>query len=122
MNNEKRYMCSSEKQGKVVDITFVSNLASAHVYEAIGHSQGCKCVVHDMTHTNQRVILKEEVKPHAHKKWAKRVRCVETGEIWESVSVFQNFIGMKRWALESRIRHKVPINGKTYEFYNEPLD
>lgn len=119
---KERYMCTSEKDGLITDIRFVSTIASAHVYCALQHVKGHTCNVYDMSHMNRRVILKEE--PEAPKKkpttrWAKRVRCRETGQVWPTVSDFQHYIGIKRWALESRIRHNVPINGKTYEFFNE---
>lgn len=117
-----RYMCVSEKDGLVADITFVSNLARAHVYCAIQRRKGYVSKVYDISHTNKRIVLTDE--PDAKKmrpkvRWEKRVRCRETGEVWPTVSEFQKYIGLKRWALETKIRHQVPINGKTYEFFNE---
>lgn len=121
--NGRKYMCTSEKCGNVVDITFVPSLASAHVYCAINRKQGYECKVHDMSHVNRRIVLTDE--PDAKKlapvtKWARKVRCIETGETWETVTEFQKHIGMRRWALETKIRKHLPIDGKTYEYIDEP--
>lgn len=115
-------MCVSEKDGKVTDIMFVSTLARAHVYCSVQRRSGFTCKVYDMSHTNKRIVLTDESdakKMRPKVRWAKRVRCRETGEVWPTVSEFQKYIGLKRWALETKIRHQVPINGKTYEFFNE---
>lgn len=122
-NPEKQtYMCTSEKDGTVVDVTMMSTLASAHVYCALGRHKGYVCKVHDMSHVNRRIILTDEPDAKKYrplqKKWAKRVRCRETGETWATTSDFQKYIGLKRWAMETKIREHIPINGKTYEFVN----
>lgn len=117
------YMCTSERNGVVADITFVTKISSAHVYCVIHRKQGYVCKVYDMSYINRRVVLTDG--PDAKKlapitKWARKVRCIETGETWETVTEFQEHIGMRRWALETKIRKHLPIDGKTYEYIDEP--
>lgn len=115
------YMCTSEKDGRITDITMMRGLASARVYCAIHRQEGCVCKVQDIR-TNERVSLTDGERRTPQRKWAKGVRCRETGEVWKTVSDFQKHTGLKRWALETKIRNNTPIGGKTYEFVNEQIE
>lgn len=120
-NKYVRFLCAGERDGKIVDIQIFRSNMAARVYGKGNHCDGASSV-----HGIEVSVPGEYEKEDLYEKertirWAKRVRCVETGEVFECVSDLQKEIGIGRWALEGKMRKHLPVNGKTYEYIDNPV-
>ena len=88
--NENKFICSSEKDGKIINMKIVDNRYSAEEYKRLWIDKGCaiECYAvpqydfHDEKHLptgkdGEKIIPKG--------KWAKKVQCVETGKIYSTI-------------------------------------
>lgn len=122
----KFYLCAAYKDDKVVDLWYAHSLedyeATSKKYEEAGCTTEYDYLLDlELKRKNKPKTLtdKEQKSQRESKKWAKRIRCVETGKVYACLSDLIKSIGVKRYLLEARIRDNIVINGNHYEYVDE---
>ena len=124
--NEYRYLCSAEKEGKVIDLTFRDNEYSVLEYRneqeklgrmasvfAIGKNQEKESIV-CMCDTTRLKFPKR-------KGWSVRVLCLETGEIYNSIRDCQTANNIGNWVVRKVVYEGRPFKGKHYKVIDEEV-
>lgn len=119
------YLCSEVKDGKVVNLSF-SYSAEDNAYNRIlkeraglEFSSDYLCDIEISRGGRVRGVsasARNTPKLHPQKKWARRIRCIETGKEFKCLSALIKHTGVKRYVLQVRIRDNISINGKHYVY------
>lgn len=83
------------------------NIIARAVNRTIGATQSR---LYKLRHTG------EIPKPRKRSANARKVRCIETGEEWDTVSETARHLGCSNYRLTSHIRFKDPMDGLNYEY------
>lgn len=117
------YFCSSEKNGKIVDMAFKYSKYSAFKYkrdqEKLGRTVSFFIIVEyckDQADVDDRGH--KGVKLSRLKGWSKRIMCVETGEVYNTIRECQKANGIGNWVIRKAVYENKVVNGKHYKIIN----
>ena len=110
MNN---WLVSVEKNGKVVELYYSKNLNDFGAIRAI--HPGCNVVASRMNNMQQEDKgVKEQIEPT--KSTTRRVRCLDTGEIFNSVTDCAESLNVSRWNVYKAIHRGTVLCKKHYDY------
>ena len=125
-----QYLCSAEKDNKVVDITFRSNRYSVLEYKNEQEKLGRNVSVSAIDINNKNSFAKEKIirkcdttklKFPKRKGWSVRVLCLETGQIYNSIRDFQTINDIGNWVVRKVVYEGRTFKGRHYKIIDEEV-
>ena len=108
-----KWLVSAEKCGKVVALYFSKRLKEFATIRAM--HKDCDVVAMNLDVKSSIEEEKEEKKEN-QKCVTRQVRCIETGEIFVSVTDCANAIKVQRWTVYKAIQHGFILCKRHYEY------
>lgn len=105
------WLVSVEKDGKIVELYFSENLHDIDTIRAI--HKGCYIEGVQIAESSS---IKEEKKNDDTKPLLKRVRCVETGRVYNSVMDCCKALAIPRWNIYKAIHRGIAAGGLHFDY------
>ena len=127
-NIRHQYLCSAEKEGKIVDIVFRRNRYSVLEYKNMQEKLGRKVSIsliewcENDSLANNKIVRKcnaSKLKYPAKKGWSKRVICIETGEIYNTILQCQTLNKIGSWVIREVLYKGREFEGRHYKIIDE---
>lgn len=126
---EKTYITSYIKNEKVVDQVYPLSLEEVRTVEAMGRAKGCEVetiILQNNCMKSGNVVVEDVHQPDSPKPqkrpWNKWIQCVETGEVFPSVSDCCDHLGLSYKSVWNAINNGKGRCGLHFEFVKDRLD
>lgn len=123
-----RYLCSAEKNGKVVNIDFRTNRFAVLGYkiehEKLGRNVSVSLVKQreDSAPCDGEIVRKCDIsnlRLPMRKGWSVRVLCLETGEIYDTIRECQRKNNIGNWVVRKVVYEGREFEGKHYKIIDK---
>lgn len=112
------WLVSVEKDGKIVELYYSENLHDIDTIRAI--HKGCRIesmqVAENVSTKIENAKTKIDKKKYDMRNMSKRVRCVETGNVYDSVLDCSNALGIPRCSVYKAIYRGIAASGLHFDY------